>query len=74
MSFLGRVVSEEFPAVLTRVCLHAGVHLLVVSSLNPLVKSLATDGACLELELYLVSVEMFDQVYGHGVGLHLDGL
>ena len=74
MSFLGGVISEEFPAVLTGVSLHAGVHLLVMSPLDPLVKSLAADGAGLELELYLVSVEMLDQVYGHRVRLHLDGL
>ena len=65
VSFLGGVISEEFPAVLTGVSLHAGVHLLVVPSLDPLVKSLAADGAGLELELYLVSVEMLNQVYGH---------
>ena len=74
MSLLGRVVSEEFPTVLTRMCLHAGVHLLVVSPLDPLVKSLAADGTGLQLQLYLVSVEMLDQVYGHRVCLHLDDL
>ena len=74
MSLLGRIVSEEFPAVLTRMGLHACVHLLVVSSLNPLVKSLAADGAGLQLKLYLMGVEMLDQVYGHRVCLHLNDL
>ena len=71
VSLLGRVVSEELPAVLTRMSLHAGVHLLMMSPLDPLVKSLATDGTCLELQFYLVSVKMLDQVYGHRVCLHL---
>ena len=71
MSLLGRVVSEKFPAVLTRMSLHAGVHLLMMSPLDPLVKSLATDGTGLELQFYLVSVKMLDQVYGHRVRLHL---
>ena len=74
VSFLGGVISEEFPAVLTGVSLHAGVHLLVMSPLDPLVKSLAADGAGLQLELNLVSVEVLDQVYGNRVSLHLDSL
>ena len=70
MSQFCRVISEHLATMLARMSFIDVVHLLMMSPLHPLVKSLATDTAGFQLQFYIVRVEMLHQIYGHGVGLH----
>merc|ERR1719270_1659555 len=58
MPFLGRVIPEQFPTMAAWMCSDNMVHLLMVSSLHSLIKSLPTNTTSFQLQFDIMSIKM----------------